>query len=142
MTAKLVFEVFRNEPANTEGRELVGRGMAFLDSYKRSQATKRESLSRDFTVPILSTMGLEYIGAVTFSFVISTPLVLPNTPFINTEALWAENGPSKVVGHRGNLIACYPCSFADKIQAWGRIYYPLQDYRLEKIAFRCEAIPK
>ena len=105
MTAKLVFEVFRNAPANTEGRELVGRGMALLDSYKQSQATKRESLSRDFTVPILSTMGLEYIGAVTFSFIISTPLVLPNTPFINTEALWAENGPSKVVGHRGNVIA-------------------------------------
>ena len=142
MTAKLVFEVFRHEPANTEGRELVGRGMALLDSYKRSHATKRESLSRDFTVPIMSTMGLEYIGEVTFSFIISTPLVLPNTPFINTEALWAENGPSKVVGHRGNLIARYPCSFADKIQAWDGIYYPLQDYRLEKIAFRCEAIPK
>lgn len=121
MTVKLVFEVFRNEPANTEGRELVGRGMALLDSYKRSHATKRESLSRDFTVPILSTVGLEYMGAVTFSFIISTPLVLPNTPFTNTEALWSENGPSKVVGHRGNLIACYPCSFADKSQAWGRI---------------------
>lgn len=142
MNAKLVFELFRNESANNEARELVGRGMALLDTYQRSHATKRESLSRDFTVPILSTVGLEYIGAVIFSFIISTPLVLPNTPLINTEALWSENGPSKVVGHRGNLIACNPCSFADKSQAWGRIYYPLQDYRLEKIAFRCEPIPR
>ncbi len=125
MNAKLVFEVFRNESVNTEGRELVGRGMALLDSYKRSHATKRESLSRDFTVPILSTVGLEYIGAVIFSFIISTPLVLPDTPLINTRALWSENGSSKVVGHRGNLITCYPCSFADESQAWGRIYYPL-----------------
>ena len=114
MNAKLVFEVFRNELAHTEGRELVGKGMALLDICKRSHATKRESLSRDLTVPILSTVGLEYIGAIIFSFIISTPLVLPNTPIINTEALWSENGPSKVVGHRGNLIACYPCSFVYK----------------------------
>lgn len=59
MKAKLVFEVFRNEPANTEGRELVGSGMVLLDSFKQSHATKRERLSRDFIVPILSTIGLE-----------------------------------------------------------------------------------
>jgi hypothetical protein len=47
---------------------------------------------------------LEYIGAVTFSLIISTPLVLPNTPPINTEELWFENGPSKVVGHRGIVL--------------------------------------
>ena len=142
MNAKLVFEVFRNESANSEGRELVGRGLALLESYKRSHATKRESLSRDFTVPILSMVGLKYIGAVTFSFIISTPLVLPTTPQINTEELWSENGSSKVVGHRGNTTSCYPCSFIHKIQGWGRTYYPPQDYRLEKIAFRCEAIPQ
>ena len=111
MDAKLVFEIFRNESAHTEGRELVGRGMALLDSYKRSHTTKRESLSRDLTIPILSTVGLEYIGAVIFSFIISTPLVLPDTPLIEIEKLWSENGPSKVVGHRGNLIADYQCSF-------------------------------
>lgn len=102
MDAKLVFDIFGNGPAITEGRELVGRGVALLDSYKRSQATRRESLSRDFRVPILSTVGSEYIGTVIFSFIISTPLVLPDTPLINTEALWSENGPSKLVGHRGS----------------------------------------
>ena len=142
MNAKLVFEIFRYVSPDIQGPELVGRGMALLDNYKRSHATMRESLCRDFTVPIMSTVGLEYIGAVIFSFIISTPLVLPNTPHINIEALWSENGPSKVVGHRGNFIVSYFCSFADISQAWGRIHYPLQDYRLEKIAFRCEAIPK
>lgn len=140
MNAKLVFEVFRNEPANTEGRELVGRGMALLESYKRSHATKRESLIRDFTVPILSMVGLEYIRTVTFSLIVSTPLVLPTTPLIDTELLWSENGPIKVVGHRGNFIACYSWSFAHRCQAWAKICYPLQDYKLEKTAFRCEAI--
>lgn len=105
LDVKLVFKVFRNESANTEGRELVGRGIAFLDSYYQSQAIKRESLCRDCKVPILSTVGLEYIGVVNFRFVISTPLVLPDTPSINTEELWSENGPSKVVGHRGDLFA-------------------------------------
>lgn len=138
----IVFELSRNEPADTEGRELIGRGMALLDSYKRSYASKRESLSRDITIPILSTVGLEYIGAVTFSFIISTPLVLPNTPTLNTEALWSENGPSKVVGHRGNFAAYCPCSLVDKNQAWGRMFPPLQNYRLEKIQYRCETASK
>jgi glycerophosphodiester phosphodiesterase len=102
--AKLAFEILRNEPATTEDRELIGRGMCLLASYKRSPHTKRESLNRDYTVPILSTATLEYIGAVTFSLIISTPLVLPNTPPINTEELWFENGPSKVVGHRGIVL--------------------------------------
>lgn len=143
MNAKLVFEVSRNEPAITKGRELVGSAMALLgDIYQRSQATKRESLSRDFRIPILSKVGLEFIGTVTFSFVISTPLVLPNTLPIDTKVLWSENGPSKVVGHRGNLITCDPCSFANKSQAWDKMCCPLQDYRSEKIPFRCEAISK
>lgn len=101
---KLAFEILRNEPVATEGRELIGRGMTLLGSSKRSPHTKRESLNRNYTVPILSTATLEYIGAVTFSFIISTPLVLPNTPPINTEELWFENGPSKVVGHRGIVL--------------------------------------
>ncbi|CZT47712.1 uncharacterized protein RSE6_08306 [Rhynchosporium secalis] len=100
-SAKLVFEIFSNRLSSNGSRELVGRGMAFLESYKRSLHTKRESLSRDFTIPILSMASVDYIGSVIFSFVVSTPLVLPNTPAIDTEALWFENGPSKVVGHRG-----------------------------------------
>lgn len=102
--AKLVFELFHNEPTAAKDRVLVGRGMTLLGSYIRSPHTKRESLNRDYTVPILSTATLEYIGAVTFSFIISTPLVLPETPPINTEELWFENGPAKVVGHRGSVL--------------------------------------
>ena len=143
MNAKLLFEVSRNEPATAKGRELVGRGIALLDDrYQRSHATKRESLSRDFTIPILSTAGLEYIGTVTFGFVISTSLVLPNTPPIDTKVLWPEDGPSKIVRHRGNLTACDPCSFVNKSQGWDQIYCPLQGYRLEKTPFRREAISK
>lgn len=140
--AKIVFEIFRSGAVNIEGHELVGRGIALLDSFKRSEATKRESLSRDFTVPILSTVGLEYIGAVIFSFIISTPLVLPITPIINTELLWFEKGPSKVVGHRGNLIVCHLYSSAKLFQARGKICCLPQNYRLEKIPCRCEAISK
>jgi glycerophosphodiester phosphodiesterase len=62
--AKLAFEILRNEPAATDDRELIGRGMCLLASYKRSPHTKREILNRDYAVPILSTATLEYIGAV------------------------------------------------------------------------------
>lgn len=114
--AKLAFEIFRFEPSTTNDRKLIGRGMTLLKSHKRSMDTKRESLNRDFTVPILSTVGLEYIGEVTFSVIVSTPLVLPNTPAINTEVLWFENGPSKVVGHRGIYLGQETSFFADKIR--------------------------
>jgi hypothetical protein len=113
--AKVAFEIFCNDGAATEGRELIGRGMSLLESYERSLDTKRESLSRDFKIPILSTVGLRYIGTVTFSFIISTPLVLPDTPPIDTNALWFENGPSKVVGHRGILLVILRLSLLTKI---------------------------
>ena len=115
MNVKLHFDVLRNEPATTEGYKLVGRGMALLDkAYQRSYAIRRESLNRDFTVPVLSTVGAEYIGTVTFSFVISTLLVLPDTLPIDIKVLWSENGSSKVVGHRGNLIARNLVYFANE----------------------------
>ena len=67
MEAKLVFEIFRSGAVNTKCHELLGRGIALLDSFKQSEATKREKLNRDFTVPIFSMVGLEYIGAIMFS---------------------------------------------------------------------------
>ena len=59
-------------------------------------------------------VGVEYIRTVIFSFVISTPLVLPNILPIDTEALWAENGSSKVVRHQGNLITYNLFCFTNK----------------------------
>ena len=140
MNAKLVFEIYRNDSATTTGHEMVGRGLALLgENYGQSQATKRENLSRVLTVPLLSTAGLKYIGTVTFSFLISTPLKLQSSPPIDTKVLWSESGPSKVVGHRGNLITCNPYSFANKYQAWDKMWCLLQSYRLGKILFRCGA---
>ena len=139
INAKLVFEIHRKGSTTSTGREMVGRGLALLgEKYSQSQATKRENLSRVLTVPLLSTAGLKYIGTVTFSFLISTPLKLQSSPPINTEVLWFENGPSKVVGHRGNLIACGPHSFADKYQVWDKMWCPRRSCKLGKIPFRCE----
>ncbi len=56
---RLAFKVFCNKPANTKGRKLVGTEMGLLDSFKRSYATKQKSLSRDFTVFILSIISFE-----------------------------------------------------------------------------------
>lgn len=38
--AKSAFEILRNEPAAADGRELIGRGLTHLNSYKRSFHTK------------------------------------------------------------------------------------------------------
>ena len=118
VNAKMVFNVYRNASAISTGREMIGKGMALLgENYSQSQARKRESLSRVITVPLLSIADLTYIGTITFSFLISAPLKMQSSPPIDTEVLWSENGPSKVVGHRGTSMFRKSRAFADRCQA-------------------------
>jgi glycerophosphodiester phosphodiesterase len=97
--SKLVFELFR-----VTSDKPIGTGIALLDNLKNAMGVTRESLNRNFTIPILSKETMEFTGAVTFNFLVSTPIVLPDTLPIETEHLWHERGPTKVVGHRGDCI--------------------------------------
>jgi glycerophosphodiester phosphodiesterase len=102
--AKLVFNLYRANSEAPNGRQLIGSGIALLGSLGQGLGKTRSSLNIDYTIPILSKESLDYIGAVTFTFIVSTPLVLQDTLPIVTEELWHENGPTKVVGHRGLSI--------------------------------------
>jgi glycerophosphodiester phosphodiesterase len=100
--AKIVFHVFR-ATSETDKDVLVGSGIALLENLKQGLGSKRESLMRDYTIPILEKDTLKFMGTVTFNFVIITPLPQPDLPSIATEKLWNQEGPTKIVGHRGNL---------------------------------------
>lgn len=100
---KLVFYISRATPYTEKG-VLIGSGVALLENLKQGLGSKRESLMRDYTIPILEKDSLKFIGTVTFSFVIITPSPQPQLPAIATEKLWNKEGPTKIVGHRGKFI--------------------------------------
>lgn len=102
--AKLVFELYRADSKAPNGLKLIGSGIALLGSLGQGLGKTRSSLNIDYTIPILSKESLKFIGELTFTFIVSTPIVLQDTPPIVTEELWHENGPTKVVGHRGESV--------------------------------------
>ncbi|KAH0562731.1 hypothetical protein GP486_002608 [Trichoglossum hirsutum] len=100
---KLVFNILR-AATDTDGENiLIGSGIALLESLRQGLGPKRESLIRDFAIPILGKDTLKFLGTVTFNFVIVTPFSYPYTSTLpaTTHGSWGEAGPTKVVGHRG-----------------------------------------
>ncbi|MAD83019.1 MAG: hypothetical protein CL912_08645 [Deltaproteobacteria bacterium] len=103
---KVGFKLFRSDIIGGTLQEvLLGSGIALPASLKQGFGPDRESLVRDYTVPILSKEDLRYIATVTFSFLLVTPFShhLASTP-ISTRDLWNKSGPTKVIGHRGDYV--------------------------------------
>ena len=100
---KLVFNIFRVSNRNARGNILVGSGIALLSNLKQGLATKRESLTRDYTIPILKKEALNFIGTVTFNFVTVTPFRSQNIAQTTRTGFWKKKDRTQIVGHRGIL---------------------------------------
>ena len=101
--AKLMFKIYRQATNGNHYAESVhiGSGIALLNSLKPGLGCDRESLIRDYKIPILATNGLEDIGTVTFSFLLVKPH-LHSTSFTSVKRdFWKSEGVTRVVGHRG-----------------------------------------
>ncbi|KAI9772905.1 MAG: Glycerophosphocholine phosphodiesterase [Geoglossum simile] len=95
---KLVFNIFN---ANTDPQEhcvVIGSAVALLESLKQGLGLTRESFIRDYTIPILEKHTLEFIGTVTFDFVVVKPFPHPVVAPIAVHEIWKS---AQVVGHRG-----------------------------------------
>lgn len=108
--ARLLFKVHRETVTADKVKihEHIGSAVALLENLKQALGSTRESLIRDYTIPILSTGCLENIGAITFSFLVVKPFTQPNVSLPARDTLWKDNGRTKVVGHRGthpNLLS-------------------------------------
>ncbi|KAJ5951076.1 uncharacterized protein N7479_009489 [Penicillium vulpinum] len=79
--------------------QLIGSAGYVLESDKYCFGENRESLVRERTVPILEKGTMEIIGTVTFTFVISKPLMGSNPPLLAKQQLLEEG--LQLVGHRG-----------------------------------------
>lgn len=97
---KIYFSIFRT--GGFDGDAFIGRGIGLLGTFKHSMAPKHESLHRDFTIPILGQTHLEFIGSVTFSFLVITPFQCPGIMKSPAMGFWEGRGRTQVVGHRGS----------------------------------------
>ena len=100
--AKLVFKVYRKDTIGPNPVSIhIGSGIALLNSLKQGLGSDRESLVRDYNIPILAKNSLEDIGTVTFSFLLVKPHLRPTSSTSARNVLWEKSGLTKVVGHRG-----------------------------------------
>ena len=99
---KLAFNIYYSNTSAHKGSPLIGSAVALLDSLKQGLGSARESLIRNFTIPILHKDTLDFIGTVTFYFLIVTPFPHPEPKQVIKQKLSfpSSNGPP-VIGHRG-----------------------------------------
>ena len=97
---QLLFNIFCATAAYGQKGILVGSGTALLESHKHCFGVKRESLIREHTVSILERETLNFMGTVTFTFVIAKPFMHSNTP-PSIDYSTKEVDPVQLIGHRG-----------------------------------------
>ncbi|KAK2781245.1 hypothetical protein FQN52_001748 [Onygenales sp. PD_12] len=100
---KLAFSVSDQVYQDGHGakRNLIGRGLAFLNKHEQAPGDGYESLIREQTVPILGRETLECIGTVTFTFVISKPFNYQGKfPPVARQTV-SNNHGVQLIGHRG-----------------------------------------
>lgn len=97
---KLAFNILHSKHKTNRKDAFIGSAVALFDNLKQGLGSKRESLIRDFTIPILQKDNLKLMGTVTFYFVVVTPFPHPHQISGTDRELWKHNSPV-IIGHRG-----------------------------------------
>lgn len=98
----LIFELFRSNITGDTSVQMIGTGIALLQTLRHGYAPKRESLVRHYTVPVLQNGTMAHIGTVTFSILIITPFQLQNPLPKKSCGFWTPREAFPVIGHRGS----------------------------------------
>jgi glycerophosphodiester phosphodiesterase len=99
---KLAFDIFHADTDIHNDGPLIGSAIALLASHKQGLGSKRESVIRDFTIPILQKETLQYMGTVTFYFLVITPFPHPRpAPGVGRSQDFGRHGSPTIIGHRG-----------------------------------------
>ena len=104
-SVRLIFNLYRiidYADETEDGKNLVGRGIALLNSLRDTLGSKHESLYRDYTIPIMNTKSLEHMGNVTFGFIMITPFVHKSCRPSARQGFWEPEKGTQVIGHRGS----------------------------------------
>jgi ankyrin repeat protein len=114
---KLMFRVYCSvlpHKAHEPSAQLIGSALVSLGDAHKTLGPSLESLERDHTVSLISpdAFGNEYIGSLTFTFVISEPFVFKGSPPTPTSMVLKRNASSPLVaGHRGKKYVVADNSF-------------------------------
>ena len=93
--ATLVFEL-----VTSAEKKRIGTAIAILSTFQQTLGDKRDSLVRDFTIPVVNDTG-SHVGTVTFTFVIGRPF--EGTPATSMTTSNLEHPKFSNLGaHRGN----------------------------------------
>ena len=94
---KVRIEVFKED-------RLTGCGIALLDNLKNGLGSQRESLVRDFAIPVLEDGSSRFIGTVTITAIVVTPFQPSTTVRPTATDIWKNPSSPYLVGHRGAPI--------------------------------------
>ncbi|KAL9117771.1 MAG: hypothetical protein Q9187_005689 [Circinaria calcarea] len=100
-TLKLVFDIFSKTNYCYKRYQLLGSGIAILPNLRPNLGVKRESLVRDYTIPILETATLKSIGNITFSILVVAPSRCGGSSSVTEHRQWMDQSPI-IIGHRGS----------------------------------------
>ncbi|KAK6357238.1 Glycerophosphocholine phosphodiesterase [Orbilia javanica] len=101
---KIVFDILQPVCMLDEEGIVIGSAVGLLKGLQLGDGVveKRESLVRDFTIPIQETKSLRFLGCITFSVLIVLPfphsVLKPNVSWDS----WSGTGSAMVIGHRGS----------------------------------------
>ncbi|KAF3289082.1 Glycerophosphocholine phosphodiesterase [Orbilia oligospora] len=102
---KIVFDILQPGCMVDEEGIVIGSAVGLLKRLQLGDAVveKRESLIRDFTIPIQEAKSLRFLGCITFSVLIvlssSHSVLKPNVSWDS----WSGTGSAMVIGHRGKF---------------------------------------
>ncbi len=105
---KLAFNIYHSKTSAHKGNPLIGTAVALLNSLKQGLGPSRESLIRNFTIPIIHKDTLDFIGTVTFYFLTMTPFPHPDPKRVIRQKLsFPSSNGLPIIGHRGELKPCF-----------------------------------
>ncbi|KAK0125575.1 Glycerophosphocholine phosphodiesterase [Cadophora gregata f. sp. sojae] len=97
---QIVFKVYKNCTKSGGGLEHIGTAIALLDSLKGGLESVRENLVRYYTVPLIDKESMDFIGTVTFNFLLIKPCRSPGLSTSMTQNVFGRSAVTRVVGHR------------------------------------------
>ncbi|KAH6673062.1 putative glycerophosphocholine phosphodiesterase Gde1 [Halenospora varia] len=100
-SVQLIFSVFKASIESREENKHIGGAVALLSELKSGLGPARESLIRNYTIPVLDKYSLEPIGAITFDFLVVKPFPDPSAHPVAPREIWDRAGRTQVIGHRG-----------------------------------------
>ena len=111
---QIAFDIYHSETSGHKGDRFIGSAVALLDSLKQGLGPARESLIRNFTIPVLHKNTLKCIGKITFYSLIVTPFPHPDPKqVIKQELSFPSHDGIPVIGHRG-IVETSVLSFQSK----------------------------